>query len=135
MAGMGLFLDRSKIHDDLRLLNVAMKRRWPISEDFMETIVFRLESIIANGEDDELALKAIAQVRQMEGQNQRDEQHKAVIELERIRARLSVVLDQSSVGHIGENAVDSNNSGVDGKGQGQREEADGAGCIDEDLYS
>ena len=55
-----------------------MKRRWDISEDFRDTIVDRLRDIVTNG-DDEIALKAIAQARNMEAQNQKDE-HKQLDE-------------------------------------------------------
>jgi hypothetical protein len=73
-SGWGrLFLDRAKLHDDLRLLGVALTRRWDIGDEFKEVIIDRLQSIIIHSEDDEIALKAIGQVRQMEAQNQRDE--------------------------------------------------------------
>ena len=73
-----LLLDRAKWHDDIRLLHVAMKRRWEIDDDFREIIVSRLKDVIQLG-DDEIALKAIAESRHMEAQNQRDE-HKALDE-------------------------------------------------------
>jgi hypothetical protein len=76
-AGKGrLFLDPAKQHDDLRLLRRAIKKRWEIPEEFREVIVGRLRDIITEG-DEEIALKAIAEVRQLESQNQRDE-HKLV---------------------------------------------------------
>lgn len=73
-----LLLDPSKWHDDIRLLHVAMKRRWEIDDDFRDIIVSRLKDVIQLG-DDEIALKAIAESRHMEAQNQRDE-HKALDE-------------------------------------------------------
>jgi hypothetical protein len=76
-AGKGrLFLDPAKQHDDLRLLRRAIKKRWDIPDEFREVIVGRLRDIIAEG-DEEIALKAIAEVRQLESQNQKDE-HKLV---------------------------------------------------------
>jgi hypothetical protein len=76
-AGKGrLFLDPAKQHDDLRLLRMAIKKRWEIPEEYRHVIVGRLRDLIETG-DDEIALKAIAEVRQLEGQNQKDE-HKIV---------------------------------------------------------
>ena len=76
-SGKGrLFVDPAKQHDDLRLLRRAIKKRWKIPEEFRGVIVGRLRDIIENG-DEEIALKAIAEVRQMESQNQKDE-HKLV---------------------------------------------------------
>jgi hypothetical protein len=76
-AGRGrLFLDPAKQHDDLRLLRYAIKKRWEIPEEFRGVIVGRLREIVEHG-DDEIALKAIAEARQIEAQNQKDE-HKIV---------------------------------------------------------
>ena len=92
-SGMGrLFLDRAKLHDDLRLLGVALKRRWDISDDFRETIVERLRDIVANG-DDEIALKAIVQARNMEAQNQKDE-HK---QLDEFSQRIITIANQLGI--------------------------------------
>jgi hypothetical protein len=71
-----MFLDSAKQHDDLRLLRRAIKKRWDIPEEFRSIIVGRLRDIIESG-DDEIALKAIAEARQLETQNQKDE-HKIV---------------------------------------------------------
>lgn len=65
-------LDPSKYHDDLRLLSMAVRKRWHIDDDFREVIVARLKSVIETG-DDEIALKAITEARQLEAQNQKDE--------------------------------------------------------------
>lgn len=101
-----LFIDPAKQHDDLRLLRRAIKKRWQIPEEFKGVIVGRLQDIIENG-DDEIALKAIAEVRQMESHNQKDE-HKIVdvsinnrnIELDEIAREigvdLSIVVDADS---------------------------------------
>lgn len=76
-SGKGrLFLDPCKQHDDLRLLRRAINKRWPIPEEFRGLIVGRLKTIITDGSD-EIALKAIAQIRQLELQNQKDD-HKAI---------------------------------------------------------
>ena len=74
ISGRGSFLlDKSKTHDDLRMLQMSIKKRWDIQEDFRQEIVERLKALIADGTDDELALKAITQVRLLESQNQKDE--------------------------------------------------------------
>ena len=76
-AGKGrLFLDPNKTHDDLRLLRMAVRKRWDISEDFRKIALARLAMIVSTGDDD-IALKAIAEVRQLESQNQKDE-HKVL---------------------------------------------------------
>ena len=68
-----LLLDRSKLHDDLRLLGMAIRKRWQVSDDVKDAILERLENVIKFCPDDEIAIKAIAQVRAMEQQNQKDE--------------------------------------------------------------
>jgi hypothetical protein len=76
-SGRGrLFIDPAKQHDDIRLLRRAIKKRWEIPDEFRGIIVGRLREIIEHG-DDEIALKAIAEARQIEAQNQKDE-HKVV---------------------------------------------------------
>ena len=74
-----LFLDPKKLHDDLRLLGVALRQRWDIPDDFRAVIMQRLRTVIETSLDDELAIKAIVQVRNMEAQNQKDE-HKQIDE-------------------------------------------------------
>ena len=76
-SGKGrLFLDPAKQHDDLRLLRRAIKKRWEIPAEFRDVVVGRLRDLIEDG-DPEIALKAIAEVRHLESQNQRDD-HKVV---------------------------------------------------------
>ena len=110
-----LFLDRSKLHDDLRLLGKALKQRWDIPEDFRQVIMSRLRDMVENSPDDEIVLKAIVQVRNMESQNQKDEHNKAVLALESLSNRISdlasrtgpaVIVDQSAGGTAGDNPED-----------------------------
>ena len=68
-------IDPSKQHDDLRLLRMAVRKRWDIPEEFRRIAVQRLAEIVDGG-DDEIALKAIAEARHMEAQNQKDEHAK-----------------------------------------------------------
>lgn len=97
-AGRGrLFLDPAKQHDDLRLLRRAIKKRWEIPDEFRDIIVGRLRDIIETGTDDDIALKAIAEARHLEAQNQKDEHkfvdvqlHKRDAELDAIAAELGV---------------------------------------------
>lgn len=99
-AGRGrLFLDQAKQHDDLRLLRRAIKKRWEIPDDFRSTILSRLQAIV-EGEDDEMALKAIAETRALEAQNQKDEHkivdvriHRKLSELAGIAADLGIEVD------------------------------------------
>lgn len=69
-------IDPEKQHDDLRLLSVARRNRWDVPQDFRAEIINRLKAIVTEG-DDEIALKAIAEVRHLEAQNQKDD-HKVV---------------------------------------------------------
>lgn len=94
-----MFLDPPKQHDDLRLLRHAIKQRWEIPEDFRGAIVARLRGLI-DCEDDEIALKAIAEARHLEAQNQRDEHkiidvrvHRKLSELAGIAAELGIDVD------------------------------------------
>jgi len=76
-SGRGrLLLDPAKWHDDLRLLRMANRQRWKIDDDFKDVAMSRLKTIVMEG-DDEIALKAIAEARHMESQNQKDE-HKVI---------------------------------------------------------
>ena len=50
-----------------------MRERWPIDDEFKEMIVARVRNIVQFNPDDDVALKAVAQVRGMEAQNQKDE--------------------------------------------------------------
>lgn len=70
-----MLLDREKFHDDLRLLHMAIRQRWEIDDDFKAIAMARLKAIVTEG-DDEIALKAIAEARHMESQNQKDEHKK-----------------------------------------------------------
>ena len=68
-----LLLDPAKQHDDIRMIGMAIKKRWDISDDFRTIIVDRLRAVIQFTDDDEIAIKAIAKVRALESQNQKDE--------------------------------------------------------------
>ena len=46
-----MLVDKAKMHDDLRLLGVAVKKRWDIPESFKQTIVERLQRIV-QGQDE-----------------------------------------------------------------------------------
>ena len=91
--GMGrLLLDRTKMHDDLRLLRMANKRRWDIGDDMRDVIISRLKSIVEMGDDD-ITLKAIAEIRHMEAQNQKDEH----LEANEFRTRLLTIAAQRGI--------------------------------------
>ena len=120
VAGRGrLFLDPAKQHDDLRLLRRAIKKRWEIPEELRSVIVGRLRDIIESG-DDEIALKAIAEARHLESQNQKDEHklvdvriHHKITELAEIAGEIGVDL------HLVEDAERTRGGGVGGtKGDG-----------------
>lgn len=71
-----MFLDPAKQHDDLRLWRRAIRDRWDINDEFKQIAIQRLRDIVESGEDD-MALKAISEARQMVAQNQKDE-HKVI---------------------------------------------------------
>ena len=124
-----LFLDPAKQHDDLRLLRRAIKKRWQIPDEFRDVIVGRLRDIIIEA-DEEIALKAIAEVRHLEAQNQKDE-HKIVdvsisarnFELDAIAADLGVeigiVEDASRKAEIGVGRVESDSGTGTSQGANQ----------------
>ena len=96
-----LFLDGSKFHDDLRLLGKALKQRWEIPDDVRQVIMSRLRDVIENSPDEEMVLKAIVQVRNMEGQNQKDEHNKAVAALESLSNRIADMASGAGTSNIG----------------------------------
>lgn len=72
------------VRADMRLIGMAIKKRWDISPETKKLIIDRLNSIVSTNADDEVAIKAINQLRQMELQNQKDEQT-AVLQSDRNR--------------------------------------------------
>jgi len=48
----------SKFHDDCRLVAMAVKKRWPISDDMKQKLVERLSEVAFQNPDDEVAIKA-----------------------------------------------------------------------------
>ena len=114
VSGRGSFLlDKSKTHDDLRMLQMSIKKRWDIPEDFRSVIIERLRHLIEMGEDDELALKAIGQVRLLESQNQKDE-HK---DLDEFSNRVLELANRLGIetGDVGiSDAIEGRTSGGDG---------------------
>lgn len=68
----------SKFHDDCRLVTMAVKKRWPISEEVKNRLIDRLASIAVDSPEDETAIKAANVLRSMEQQNQKDEQTSAI---------------------------------------------------------
>lgn len=96
-SGRGrLLLDPAKQHDDLRLLRMAVRKRWDIPEEFRVIAIERLQKIV-EGDDDEIAMKAIAEARHMESQNQKDE-HKIVdVQAQREHDRLDVIASELGI--------------------------------------
>jgi len=78
-VGRGELLSKpEKLHDDCRLISMAVRKRWAISDEVKGQLVDRLAQIAADNPDDEVAIKAINALRGMESQNQKDEQISAV---------------------------------------------------------
>jgi hypothetical protein len=82
-----LLLDPAKQHDDLRLIRRAMKQRWEIPDTTRKLILDRITAIVTDGTDD-LALKAIAEIRHMEAQNQKDEHKFAELKIQQHNTRM-----------------------------------------------
>jgi ABC-type branched-subunit amino acid transport system ATPase component len=53
---------------------MAVKKRWPISEEVKSRLVERLAMIAVDSPEDDTAIKAANVLRSMEQQNQKDEQ-------------------------------------------------------------
>lgn len=78
------------------MLETAIRRRYPVdAEKAARTINQHLDD-----PDPRVSLRAAGIAAMMEGQNQKDEHHRAIIELERIRDQLSALLGPSSSGAI-----------------------------------
>lgn len=76
MEDSGILLDPKKRRDDMRMIHMAARKRWPIPDHVRERIVKRLTDIV-DSDDDEMTIKAIAEFRHLESQNQKDE-HKLI---------------------------------------------------------
>lgn len=78
------------------MLETAIRRRYPVDAEKAARTVNQF----LDDPDPRAALRAASIAAMMEGQNQKDEHHKAIIELERIRNQLTFILDQSNAGAI-----------------------------------
>lgn len=58
-----------RIHEDLRLLDRAIRERWPVSQERLTAITERVEKIALDNPDAELCLKAVARLQKMIDQN------------------------------------------------------------------
>lgn len=106
------------VRGDLRLQAQAIAQRWVNVEDLQQTMLSNLNGdlISENPRIRDAARKILVAI---VGQNQKDEQHRATIELGKIRDKLSVVLNQSAIGNIGEQSVDSDATGINDTRQGR----------------
>ena len=88
------------VRGDLQMLETAIRRRYPVDAEKAARTVNQF----LDDPDPRAALRAAAIAALMEGQNQKDEHHKAVIELERIRDQLTTLLDTANAGAITESS-------------------------------
>ncbi len=91
-----ILLDKAKQHDDLRLIRRAMKQRWEIPDRTRALIMDRLACILEAGADD-IALKAISELRHMEAQNQKDEHKYVELKIQQQHARLDAIATELGV--------------------------------------
>ena len=104
-TGDGDFLaSQPKVHDDCRLIQMAVRKRWPISDEVKAKLVDRLLKVAEGNADDETAIKAINVLKGMEQQNQSDE-HKVVdVRIQQRNAELDAIaadlgIDASLIAH------------------------------------
>jgi hypothetical protein len=91
-----LLVDPAKRHDDLRLIRRAMRQRWEIPDRTRALIMERLAEILEHGADD-IALKAVAEIRHMEAQNQKDEHKIADYAIQQRHARVDAIARELGV--------------------------------------
>lgn len=70
--GSGGLLESRRIRSDLGLVKMAVRKRWPISEEVKIELIEKLASIAELGANEE-ALRAIEILITMESQNQKDD--------------------------------------------------------------
>jgi hypothetical protein len=67
-----LFEDKKRFHSDLRLVELGIKKRWPISDQMKSHIIDSLNEFL-DGDNARVKIKAIEIIVSLEAQNQRDE--------------------------------------------------------------
>ena len=67
-----LFEDKKRFHSDLRLVELGIKKRWPISDQMKSHIIDSLNEFL-DGDNPRVKIKAIEIIVALEAQNQRDE--------------------------------------------------------------
>jgi hypothetical protein len=70
--GKGDLLESRRLRSDLRLVDLAVRKRWPISDEMKTELVEKLVSIAELGTNEE-ALRAISILIAVEAQNQKDD--------------------------------------------------------------
>jgi hypothetical protein len=70
--GSGGLLESRRIRSDLGLVKMAVRKRWPISEEVKIELIEKLASIAELGTNEE-ALRAISILITVEAQNQKDD--------------------------------------------------------------
>lgn len=98
------------VRGDLQMLETAIRRRYPIDAEKAAHTVNQFLS----DPDPRAALRAAAIAALMEGQNQKDEHHRAIIELQRIRDQLSALLDSTEARAI-EDSSSGYQAGIEGR--------------------
>ena len=83
MKGGGDLLQSRRLRGDLRLVEIAIRKRWAISDEMKTELIEKLASITESGSNEE-ALRAISILIAAEAQNQKDDHRGAEAELLRL---------------------------------------------------
>lgn len=70
--GKGELLESRRLRSDLGLVKMAVRKRWPISDEVKSELIEKLSSIAELGTNEE-ALRAIEIIVSTEAQNQKDD--------------------------------------------------------------
>lgn len=82
-----ILADDSEVRGDLKMVQTAIKQRWPITDEMRQLAAERLQGLLASP-DDRTAAKAAQVLLQMDTINQRDEHHKEDLEAKQNQSQL-----------------------------------------------
>lgn len=88
------------VRGDLRLARRAIAQRWVNVEDLQDTLLSNLDADLLS-ENPRIRAAARQVLVAIVGQNQKDEHHRAVIELQRIKDQLATLLGSAGDGSFG----------------------------------
>lgn len=68
-----MLAEKPRLHADLKLVQRALKEKWPITQEVMDRLFSRVADIALQNPDDAVALKAVDSVLKMQAANMRAE--------------------------------------------------------------